>query len=88
MKPAGNKLKIKIKFFAAHREFAGLSELDLEIEDDSTISDLMETLYKKFPELKQIEEETIVSVNKVYVEVGKKLEAGDEVAIFPPVSGG
>jgi molybdopterin converting factor small subunit len=66
-------LKILIKFFASHREFAGVS---------------LEMLYERYPDLKQLDEETIISVNKRYAEEGDLLSAGDEIALFPPVGGG
>jgi MoaD family protein len=81
-------LKILIKFFASHREFAGVSEIELELPEATTISKLLEMLYERYPDLKQLDEETIISVNKRYAEEGDLLSAGDEIALFPPVGGG
>jgi molybdopterin converting factor subunit 1 len=81
-------LKILVKFFASHREYAGVSELEIEVPDQSTISELLDILFQRFPDLQKLKDETIVSQNKIFAEPENKLTAGDEVALFPPVSGG
>ena len=81
-------MKITVKFFASHREFAGTGEIELELEEQSTISSLLEKLFEQYPGMKKLEEETIVSLNKNYAEPKDILKDGDEVAVFPPVSGG
>ena len=81
-------MQIRIKFFAAHREFVGKSELTMELPEQTSVTELMKILFEKFPELKRIEDETILSVNKLYAEQDMKLKEGDEVALFPPIGGG
>ena len=88
--------KIKVKLFANIREFTKTKELEV---DSGTVGDILKKLNEKFPGL----EKMIFDGEKIkpYVNVflnGKNvldldgLETGlrvnDEVAIFPPVSGG
>ena len=77
-----------VKFFASHREYSGESELELELDDGAKVSDLVAEVLARFPELEKLKDETIVSVNKNYAEDATVLSDGDEVALFPPISGG
>lgn len=83
-------MKIIIKLFASHREFAGESELALEFagKDEIEVSEVIEDLFKRYPEMEKLRDETIVSINKTFAEKDDKIRDGDEVAVFPPVSGG
>jgi molybdopterin converting factor subunit 1 len=81
-------LKILIKFFASHREFVGSADIEIELSDNATVSELHQMLLEHYPDLKKLEDETIISVNKNYAEGDHVLQAGDEVALFPPISGG
>jgi len=88
--------KIKIKLFANIREFTGTKELEV---DSGTVSDVLKKLDEKFSGF----EKMIFDGEKIkpYVNVflnGKnvldldgletELRTNDEIAIFPPVSGG
>lgn len=81
-------MKVLVNFFASHREYSGESRLELELSEGATVADLVTLLFERFPELKKLEDETIVSVNKNYSDATSILKDGDEVAIFPPISGG
>jgi len=88
--------KIRVKFFANIREFTGTKELEM---DSGTVRDVLKKLCKRFPGF----EELIFDGEKVkpYINVflngknvledggpGIMLHENDEIAIFPPVSGG
>lgn len=81
-------MEIKLKLFSIHREVVGKSELDIDIEEGTDIKGLIEFLIKKYPDLAKLRENTIVSLNHNYAPDDQQLQAGDEVAIFPPVGGG
>ena len=81
-------MKLRVKFFASYKEALGRDELDLELEDNSTVSDLIENLRNDHPKLGNLLETLVVSVNLEYATYDTKLKAGDEVALLPPVSGG
>ena len=80
-------MNIKIKFFSTLREFVGSPELLLETQA-STIGELWIQLEKKFPKLSPFSASRAMAVNHEYVQVDHKLKEGDEIAFFPPVSGG
>jgi molybdopterin converting factor subunit 1 len=81
-------MKVKVKFFASYKEALGKDEIDLELDDDSNVSKLLDILRKDHPKLGNLMETLVVSVNLEYADYEKKLKEGDEVALLPPVSGG
>jgi molybdopterin synthase catalytic subunit len=81
-------MKVTVKLFARLRELAGAHTLERHLADDATITDLLENLEAEFPRLGEVVSRTAVSVNREFADVQTQLAEGDEVAIFPPVSGG
>ena len=81
-------MKIRVKCFAAAREIVGTGELVVELPEGSTLTQLFEQIRRQFPRLEGLTGSLLLSVNREYVPSDKKLAAGDEVALIPPVSGG
>ncbi len=83
---------IHILYFAWLRERIGCGEEDVEIGDDvATVGSLMEVLRARHagyasafarPRLVRC------AVNQVFAGADSPIRAGDEVAFFPPVTGG
>ncbi|MCB0210908.1 MAG: MoaD family protein [Anaerolineae bacterium] len=81
-------MKVSIKLFARLRELVGTGALEHTLADNATISDLIQSLQGEFPKLAEAAPRTIISVNREFADPGTHLADGDEVAFFPPVSGG
>ena len=81
-------MKVSIKLFARLRELVGTGSLEHTLSDDATISDLIQSLQAEYPTLAEAAPRTIISVNQEFADPGTRLADGDEVAFFPPVSGG
>ena len=89
--------RISVKMFATVREAAGTPECALEADD---LADLISKLRKSlgpalskiFNQLDSDPEGLVILVNGINVErrnlTTVKFRDGDDVAIFPPVSGG
>jgi molybdopterin synthase catalytic subunit len=77
-----------VKLFASYREALGKDEVDVDVEDGSDVSSLIEVIKKNCPELGKLTETVIVSINREYADYNTILKNGDEVALLPPVSGG
>lgn len=75
-----------MRFFARCREIVGEKQKEVEIEEGMRIKDIIDRLIKEYPELKKVK--LIVSLNRKYADLEEKLKNKDEVAVFPPVSGG
>lgn len=81
-------MKITVRFFARFKEMVGTAQASTEITEGTTIIELVEALHTQFPNLELVPERTLFSVNQEFATSRKVLQNGDEVAIFPPVSGG
>ncbi|TMB19987.1 MAG: molybdopterin converting factor subunit 1 [Deltaproteobacteria bacterium] len=78
-------MRVRLVFFAALRERMG-ARAERSVEPGTTVGALWRALVAERPELARIL--VRFAVNEVYVEPGHRLADGDEVAFFPPVSGG
>jgi molybdopterin synthase catalytic subunit len=81
-------MRVTVKLFARLREIAGAGRLERELADGATVGDLLAALRAEFPRLADVTARTITSVNQEFATPDRPLRDGDEVAIFPPVSGG
>jgi len=78
-------MQVSIKYFASLRELIGESSTQINIDETSSVDDL----WKKRKVEKNIEFENVMAtVNMQYVKANHQLHEGDEVAFFPPVTGG
>ena len=77
-------MTINILFFASLREQLGSGEAQLPFKPDLTVEDVwnMSTNQCALPS------NLLVAVNQEYVSFNQVIEDGDEVAFFPPVTGG
>lgn len=81
-------MKLRVRYFASIREFTGLKEEQLDVPEGSTAEALKRQVQGLHDALKAQEENILVAVNGSFVESKQVLKQGDEVALFPPVSGG
>jgi len=81
-------MEVSVKFFAIYRETVGQTQIQMEVDDGSTLGSLLDMVYDEHPKLRKWADSIVCSVNRKYAERDKVLEDGDEVALLPPVSGG
>ena len=81
-------MTLRILYFATIRDLAGVREEALSLPDGSRVKDLKTRLGRKHPELGKVFGSAIFAVNREFAFDDHLLKDGDEVAIFPPVSGG
>lgn len=81
---------LTVKFFASFREKAGKKEMTLDIKNNTQLIDVVRSLNEVIPGLDELIEQGngIVAVNHEIVDKNTVVKDGDEIAIFPPVSGG
>ena len=75
---------IKIKFFASLREYVGQAESEISADKVGSVIDVWNSSTNKM----SLPENTLMAVNMDYVDATCPVKAGDEVAFFPPVTGG
>lgn len=85
-------VRIKIILFASFKELLNCSEIEQQLDDGSTIHSLCESLASKGETWKMVfsdAKQTVkVACNQQMADMSTVLEEGDEVAFFPPVTGG
>ncbi|MGM0509544.1 MAG: MoaD/ThiS family protein [Thermoplasmatota archaeon] len=79
---------IHVKFFSSLREAVGIRKTDIEIEEGTRTSDLMDILADIYPSLEDYDKQVIIAVNKEVNRENVELKNGDDVALMPPVVGG
>jgi len=87
---------VRVRLFADIREEVGESEIEVEMKSEGeTVGDVIEDLVARYPAL----EERLLSDGELRpylnltadgepVGAGETVDGVDEVAVFPPVSGG
>jgi molybdopterin synthase sulfur carrier subunit len=82
---------IRVLFFARFREELGIASEQIELDDLSSIGDLIERLRVRgdaWGRLFAEEQRVMMALNQEMADKETPLKAGDEVALFPPVTGG
>ena len=79
-------MSITVKYFASLREILGRSEERMEFKNGNiTVSELWVQVAGK---QQSLPENVLTAINMVYVKPDAAVKDGDEVAFFPPVTGG
>lgn len=85
-------IKIKVIFFASFKEKLDCGEVELSLKENSTVANLCESLAEMgdaWQALFALANKNVkVACNQQMVEMSTCLNDGDEVAFFPPVTGG
>ena len=75
---------IQVRFFASLREQLGRGEAELSVDTVITVAEA----WQQSSDNADMPANTLMAVNMEYVEASPPVTAGDEVAFFPPVTGG
>lgn len=81
-------MKVQVRLFARYREEAGRDHLDLELADGGTVERAWEAVTRQYPVLVPYRPYTLFALRNDYVGADHPLGDGDELCLFPPVSGG
>jgi molybdopterin converting factor subunit 1 len=83
-----SEIKVRVLFFGAARDAAGRSEVDFVLKGAATSASALEEVLQKFPNLRRFGRSLLFAVNQEYAGADCEVHDGDELAVFPPVSGG
>jgi molybdopterin synthase catalytic subunit len=81
-------VQVRLLFFASIKDIVGARQIDVEIPSGSTVGSLLAELEERYPRLAGYRSILLTSVNEEYAKPDTKVADGDEIGIFPPVSGG
>ena len=81
---------MKIKYFAWIKDITNIEEEEINLNQAKNLDELKTYIIKKYPDLKKhmIKEILRFAINQEYAVNNTNLNEEDEIAIFPPVSGG
>ncbi|KAG7477203.1 hypothetical protein MATL_G00091440 [Megalops atlanticus] len=83
--------EVLVLYFAKSAELAGLKAETISVPCELSSLQLWQELVSRHPRLSVLREQVVFAVRQEYVVLGDqlvRLQAGDEVAVIPPLSGG
>lgn len=85
---AGAAISLRLLFFGAARDATGCAEAEIETLAPATAASVLAAVLARYPDLHRFGRSLLIAVNEEYAVPSMPVRAGDEIAIFPPVSGG
>jgi MoaD family protein len=81
-------MNVRVQFYAQLRDLVGVDELELELQQGATVSELLKEIYAQKPGLRAHDKSILVGAGLEFVDRNYKLNPGEEIAVMPPVQGG
>ncbi|HEY0005658.1 MAG TPA: molybdenum cofactor biosynthesis protein MoaE [Pyrinomonadaceae bacterium] len=86
---AERPILVSVLFFGAAREAVGQDKVSMEMTAPATAASALEEILARYPDLRRFGRSLLFAINQEYAQdAGREVRAGDELAVFPPVSGG
>ncbi len=82
------KQSLPIKLFASLRHSMNSDEIQIDIDNETTVLQMKKIIFETFPNLKKSNIPFFVAVNHKYAADSDVIGINDEIALIPPVSGG
>lgn len=81
-------MRVGVRLFAGYREAAGRERIEVELPEGGTVEAAWAAIVECHPELSRYRAFTLFAVGNDYVSADHPLRDGEELCLFPPVSGG
>jgi len=81
-------ISVRVLFFGAARDAVGYEEVNLELNSPANAANSLQQVLNAYPNLQRFGRSLLFAVNQEYALPDREIHDGDELAIFPPVSGG
>lgn len=81
-------MSVKVLFFASLADVTGMHEAEVDSSAVRDVASVFDQLAGRFPELEAHRRSLLIALNMEFVPPDTPVRDGDEVAFFPPVSGG
>jgi molybdopterin converting factor subunit 1 len=81
-------MSLRILFFASLADISGMRETSVDAAGFTDVNSVFEKFAKDFPALATHRASFLFAVNSEFALPGSPVHDGDEIAFFPPVSGG
>jgi len=83
-----SQVRVRVLFFGAARDAVNANQLELSLDAPATVSTAFKNLAARFSQLERFGRSLLFAVNQEYATPDTQLNDNDELAVFPPVSGG
>ena len=77
-------MRIQVRFFAALRERVGIAQQTISVPEDTSVAQVWALVVEQEP----LPDNVLAAKNMEYVGFDTPVGEGDEIAFFPPVTGG
>ncbi len=81
-------MRVTVKYFGSVKDEAGTDLEHLELKDGITVSDAISWVKDRHEALRNRKGQVLFALNQNYASEDAALKDGDELALFPVVSGG
>lgn len=81
-------MELSVKLFATLKDRAGRESVSIALPEPATVQDMLNAIGEQHPALAPALPTALVAVNKDFAFPDTAVTASDEIALFPPVSGG
>ena len=81
-------ISVRVLFFGAARDATGTDESKLILDPPHDSQNAFEQVLNTYPALRRFGNSLLFAVNQEYARPDREISDGDELAVFPPVSGG
>ncbi|HEU5237428.1 MAG TPA: molybdenum cofactor biosynthesis protein MoaE [Pyrinomonadaceae bacterium] len=81
-------ITVRVLFFGAARDVAGHEEIQLTLASPANAETARLQILSAYPELQRFGNSLLLAVNQEYARPERRIRDRDELALFPPVSGG
>ena len=82
------QITVRLLLFGTARDVAGCAETDLALSGPTDAAGALEQVLTAYPDLRRFGRSLLFAVNQEYAPRDREVHDGDELAVFPPVSGG
>ena len=79
---------LRVHLFARLRDEIGTPVIELDFAEQVNIAELRSELLRRYPKIVPLLPSCRVAVNHEFADDSQLLQASDELALIPPVSGG
>ena len=81
-------MRVTVRLFARLRDVAGRDDLAYDVPAGATVADVWQALVADIPALEAFGRSISCARNAEFARLTASVQAGDEIAFLPPVSGG
>lgn len=85
---SGERISIRVLFFGGARDVVEANQLEISLDAPATVAGAFRYLAGRFAGLERFGRSLLFAVNQEYATPDTQLNENDELAVFPPVSGG